>query len=990
VTSLPEVGERVAQFRILRKIGEGGMGAVFEAEDERLGRRVALKILPPEFVGDPERRARFFREARAAAAVQSRRIATVHEVGEDDRRIYIAMEYVHGDTLRKVIQRGPLELDVALRIARDVAAALDKAHSAGVVHRDLKPENVMLDDEGEAKVLDFGLATALPGTPGMPSDGALPATLAGRVLGTPGYMSPEQARGEPVDARSDCFAFGVLLYELLSGRPAFSGSTAAELLVATLEDEPPSLVEVRPDIPLAVAELLRRCLQKDPERRVQSTAELLSALDRLLDTQRSARAEQVAALSGDPFEDTMRAHPPPELRGDTLPAKSRPEDEPVSSWTTPIRIAGGVVLVLALAGGAWALLRDPHVREPVPQRPLDAPDVVVACPIFEEETAGLPSGWLGAAAGAAVCTDLTTVLGATPARTRIPAELIALPETAVDDFPADPFGRPDARERALGRAREHSAWVEGRVRRVKNQFELTATLHTRVGPLGDGHTVLRDSLHAAASALVDRWIEAGWVRVRAPIPGAASTYGCSDLDCLRKNVFLEQELCTSWELEPTCNELQRRGANARWVAGFDCGALLSPPPVKERDSALHLALDGMNRLGVLSREESRARAEVLAKARPASPEVSNFTSLAEALLRVKAGDLAEARTLADSVIAKDPRDCDARGVAVEAASGQPNKAALVRAEGAWCPWRARAFRERHWDSGPKESLPFERLALALSSDSERFAPMLAYDLLAADRREEARTIASRFLTGTGRRRDTGEYILALVEADEGRLVAATRRLRDSVWVRERLSPRDSVWELELLSAMLFAEVLGRDQALAADFVRRYLLSKPARFERGVLFVVPAQAALRSPRPLALEALGRIRELTLDGTFVGAGMGAAEYLDGCEAFVRGDMKSAVASWRSLAAVPGYFYALRPEAFDAVGEKDLAWKIDGYRVGRSYRTELAHVRQAQRAAAKGDVAEARRLARRVVDKWSTADAEIDHVKAMRDLLARLPTR
>jgi len=610
--------------------------------------------------------------------------------------------------------------------------------------------------------------------------------------------------------------------------------------------------------------------------------------------------------------------------------------------------------------------------------------------MLEERAPGLPAGWLGAAAASALCTDLALVLGGETARTRIPAELLELPRTVTDDFPEDPFGKPEARTRSLAAAKRHTAWIEGSVGHAAQRFELSVQLHGAAGPVGETVVVARDTLHEAATAAVDAWLDGRHLSVNPPNAGTTATAGCSELPCLRKNAFLEQLLTTSWELEPTCDDLERNGAHARWVAGFQCGPLAKVPPLKDQDSPLFVALDSLNRLAKLEREELASRADVLKKTRHMDPEVSSVTTLAEAMLRVSSGDQAQARALADGQIEHEPRDCDARAVAVEAASGRPDKTRLVYAEGAWCPWRARAMAERQWEAESSGALPFARLTLALSSNAQRFAPLLAYQLLVAGRREEARTLASRFLSGGGTRHETGNYILALVEAEEGRISAATQRLREALLARRHLPASGSTWELELLSALLFAEVLGKDQELAADIVQRFVLPRPPVVAGGTLFVGLAYAALRAPRPLALEGLTRVRELLDDGTLIGKGMGATEYLDGCEAFARGDLAAAARSWRPLAGVPSYYFSLRPEAFEAAGETDLAWRIDDYRVARAHRTELAHVRQALRAEKKGDVARASELAQRVVDKWSTADADVPHVKRMRALLARLERR
>jgi serine/threonine-protein kinase len=263
-------------YEILGKLGVGGMGEVYEARDRRLDRVVALKFLPETHSSNPEWRGRLLREARSASALNHPNIVTVYEVGESDRGDYIAMELVRGRTLDDMAPGG-LAPEEALRIGLEVADALAAAHAAGVVHRDLKPSNVMVTEHGRVKVLDFGLAkwTGAPAS----SDATVamqPLTEAGALLGTPEYMSPEQAEGKPLDVRSDIFSYGVLLYEMLTGRRAFQGPSLVATLAAVLHKEPEPLPAA---IPAFLRSVVERCLEKDPARRWQSIAEVKAALE---------------------------------------------------------------------------------------------------------------------------------------------------------------------------------------------------------------------------------------------------------------------------------------------------------------------------------------------------------------------------------------------------------------------------------------------------------------------------------------------------------------------------------------------------------------------------------------------------------------------------------------------------------------------------------------------------------------------------------------
>jgi Tol biopolymer transport system component len=290
-------GQTIGAYHVLDRIGAGGMGEVYRARDTRLGRDVALKILPHAFMADPGRRARFEREARVLAALNHPNIAAVYgfeesTTGSGAAVCGIVLELVEGETLAQRVLRGPLDARQALQIARQIAEALDAAHEKGIVHRDLKPANVEIAPGDVVKVLDFGLArisreaTADDPT-GLP-DGTAGATVEGFVLGTPAYMSPEQARGQVADKRTDIWAFGCVVYEMLAGRPAFAAETVSSLLAAILEHEP-NWDALPASTPPAVIRLLRRCLEKDPKRRLRDVGDARFEIDDALNTPAGAR-----------------------------------------------------------------------------------------------------------------------------------------------------------------------------------------------------------------------------------------------------------------------------------------------------------------------------------------------------------------------------------------------------------------------------------------------------------------------------------------------------------------------------------------------------------------------------------------------------------------------------------------------------------------------------------------------------------------------------
>jgi eukaryotic-like serine/threonine-protein kinase len=272
-------GKVLGNYEILDKLGEGGMGEVWRARDRRLQRLVALKILPQEVAGDPARRARFEQEARALGALNHPNIVAIYDVGEDHGHAYIVSELVEGEPLRAVLDRGPLPVRKAVELATQMADGMAAAHALGIVHRDIKPENVMVTRTGHVKLLDFGLAKQSSAATGDNSATvALGVSEPGMVMGTVGYMSPEQVRGEPADARSDIFSFGCVLYEMVTGQRAFRAATGVETMHAILHLDPSEFEGEQAKVPPPLTTIMRRCLEKRPEQRFQSAADLAFAL----------------------------------------------------------------------------------------------------------------------------------------------------------------------------------------------------------------------------------------------------------------------------------------------------------------------------------------------------------------------------------------------------------------------------------------------------------------------------------------------------------------------------------------------------------------------------------------------------------------------------------------------------------------------------------------------------------------------------------------
>ena len=295
------IGKTLGPYKIIEQLGAGGRGEVYLGEDTRLGRKVAIKVLPEEYASDPERLARFEQEARAAAALNHPHIAVVHDIGTEGDIHFMVQEYLEAQSLRERLDKGALALDKALDLGIEVGEALIAAHKAGIVHRDLKPDNIFVTEEGHAKVLDFGLAKltemAAPAGGSASMSPTMLGTVAGQVMGTAGYMAPEQAAGSSdIDHRADLFAIGCVLYEMVTGSQPFAGRSVAETLSKIQHESAPSLVEMDPSRPAELHRITNKSMAKEPERRYQGATDLVVDLRALLAEVESGRA--VAAPSG--------------------------------------------------------------------------------------------------------------------------------------------------------------------------------------------------------------------------------------------------------------------------------------------------------------------------------------------------------------------------------------------------------------------------------------------------------------------------------------------------------------------------------------------------------------------------------------------------------------------------------------------------------------------------------------------------------------------
>lgn len=960
------IGTSFGRYRVTELLGRGGMGVVYRAWDTMLSRTIALKVLPTTFLENEERRRRFMREARSAAMASAKSIATVYDVGEIDGRPYLAMELVEGRTFRARLLEGRLSPEEALLVARKIAEGLAAAHRAGVIHRDLKPENVMLDAHGDPKILDFGLAKLFAETE---LEGGESATVDGKILGTPAYMSPEQAKGLPVDARTDVFSFGVMLYEMLAGKRPFAGRTTVELLIAIDRDVPSPIPGLSP----ALEALVSRCLSKDPSARPADGAALLADV---------VNVEQLSTSTALAIEPRAR---------------------------TSLRAVIGLLLVAAIAGISLTVARvrraNTTPQAPVaPASPLVRDDTRVACPVLAVEGVPEPNGWLGAAAASRACRRLLVALGGRSARVLLPASLLDLPHAPTTDFPRDPFDAAGVWARTLQTAKERGdAILDGKVSKLGSRLRVELTLRAKDDRVvatasGEHETLLRAVVDAT-----DGLLGPHAVPLRNAFPELEAAGATSD----PRAALALADVNEAWDAQDELSWAAARTAPFRGLPELEPLFLATEASLQQiarprfngspdvsSPRTLILAAAALSN-STTSRETLEAFAAALAKQRALEtrPAVRSAYAMTEATMMLSLGRSRAVAELLLPLAEDDPIAFPWFTLAL-GGIGNPNAGTYARAFEAWQPESVNAHLNVSKIPGasPEVRLRATSRGWLLSPTSGDSAIGYVTSLLAVSRVEEARAIGARLLgSPEPRLRWVGAAGVAGAEIHDGRIAAAARRV-DAVMDEIVTYGGDAYATRAVMGPWMdthFA-IGDLDAALIRVLDKFFDPKKPHAVLTTPTVGELLDACTRASAAVALTCATRVRAVLESGIGVQDVTDIVRvHLRGLERFAAGDFRAAAEAWRPLVELRGAKRQLPVSVFDAAGDRELANKIEEQVVAEAPTPHFASwlcPALAKRALARGDRARARLLAQRVIDAFGAVDVTIPVVAEMRAILAK----
>ncbi|MRG93058.1 serine/threonine-protein kinase [Polyangium spumosum] len=1020
------------RYRVVRRLGAGAMGAVYEVLDIATGRPRALKVMHAHAATRGDLRERFRLEARVAGEVESPFLVDVLDAGTDDATgaPYLVMELLHGEDLGQRLRRaGALPAAEVIRLLSQVALALDATHARGIVHRDLKPSNLFVEErpreDARIKIVDFGVAKVLTELGDPETTGA---------VGTPTYMAPEQIRGLPVGPAADIHALGMVAFTLLVGSPYWEDERGQDPITFALTAvkgpvEPARARAARRGRELAAAfdAWFVRATHPDPERRFSRATIAIRALGVALGV--PAAMLEGEELQADDARDADEPRADEQTRtssatrtGTSDATATRTSDAsatmPLGVDTRPPRRRRAVVLlsagIAALGAGSFVAMFHEDVRpdatRPVPSasRPARA---LLACPVLVASGVDAPAGWLGAAAAATFCERARVLFGGDPGSTLLPAELLGFPGQPSDRSPEDPYAGPEARTRSLDAARRAEMHIDGEVLRGASGFEVRIVLKNDAGVERDHAEGRGRGLYEAVREVMDALVTRGSLpRAARLAPEEADVSRAKDVDGALRLLDLTLAMahnagglpgaCAA--VEEKASDLAEIGLIERYRCAYTLGLRTPEITLPALDEASPGALAARARLEhmVFRRDPPEVVEAILKQANEApSPQArSTLWATASCLLQsTDPGRAAEAALLSVQASPKNPvgEFCAPWLQLAAVTQGTERAPAAVRGMQAWAPWEGYGWLLGALATEDAEtSLVFARRAHVLSPFDTYVATVLADRLFSSGLREEVRGLALQVSTGGYPvHRVARDKWLVQVDASEARLSRALERARrvmgteaeDAGWVRvERLQIAWRALEIGLL--------LGRGPEVADDIVRVFLEPEPPPLDGAHLDVplrLPAICA-RASRGVSRRCFDRFRSLKerLSGGLLPE---TDAFVAGAERYAEGDLAGAAQAFRPLVRAPGPFVAVMGEAmleaFEHAGEDEIVGRLLEALEASEAKAAGARAWMAQaatRAARRGDRARAERFARRVIDAWAMADADVPLVRDMRALL------
>jgi serine/threonine protein kinase len=1044
-----EPGTRIAdRYTVTGSIGAGGMGVVVSARDEKLGRVVAIKVLPQSSIGDESARRRIIREARAAAALDHRSIVHVYDVGElDDHSTFFVMEAVKGKSLAALLAKGGASKRRLLLALVDVGRALQYAHEQGFVHRDIKPDNIMVRTDGSAVVLDFGLAKTYAEELAATAE-AVSVTAKGGFVGTPAYVSPEQARGEAVDPATDQFALAVTIFEAMTGVIPWEGKTVLEVVSEILKGTPRELCTLAPEMPKSLEAALLRALEKDKEKRFSSMGAFVAELEASAVEVHADESKSVLPISSEPNapasdpktrgpisaastrspETLARAKSPLAVSEENPPTASDPKATSVSSldprsvtkisqpltmpqpkWRAALPYALGAIAIGAgifyVAAGRNGTKDDsttaPSASVSNSATPIAPSSIhVVACPVFEvkgDEPA--PNTWLGAAAATLACERVQWMLGGRSSASLVPAELAHLPREPKGTSANDPFEVQGGREKQLADAKEHAdVTIHGVIERVDDVRIILRVVDNgghEIGTAEGKHATVLGAVRIATDALHKKGIFSSQDEtfLHRVLPGASvdAALRLHDLNIL---ALAEDEK----DVKADCAELVDRsdlGAMAA-LAKAQCakplGRALGARPMDDSSLiAMSITAAAQRFYGSMSPEEHAAQIARIDKLEGAAPNEEDpdvkallFASVAEAVYYDSA-DGNRASRLARLSIQASPKENDLRGTAWHRQSFTSKEMGPAVLVG-HVTWHP-------WEPFAQANLLRGTGELATYDAALRRAFILARHGYWPKEYGDWIARGGHFDEARGIAAETGNpYLTALIMFGEGSPGKALEYAKRTLAEMQPGVARGEATQLAAFAAYLAVDI-GKPTDFINDFLARFLDPKKPAVTIGVTTLHSLVAICMNLKKADGEAcVARLRATYQAGHFGAAFISSEDLISGAEHYVAGRWDKAAASFRP-ATGPNLFKTEgvrepMAEAFERAGQDELAEKLDALWRDDEVAPEAnpAHVRSALRLEHRGDVAHARRIAQAYVSRWDVADEQPRGLDEMKKLLAR----